>query len=404
MAKRISLINKETIMRFNLKSTILAMGMLPFLFGTAHAQTQGVSDTEILIGSHIDLSGPAAPGMPMLRNGMQLRIDEVNAAGGVHGRKIKLLVEDNGSQPQMAVRAVQKLVKSDNVFALINSFGSGANAATVKAATDAGVLVFAPWAASGIIQKVSGNSPLLFTTVQNYDTTTNNGVSWAIKNWKVQKVGFIYQEGPLGDLVKAGLVESLKNSTATLAAEASTKAGDIDFSSQVAKMKAANVDMIFMASILRDTVGVMSEVKKLNWSEVKVLTALPGRSSIVAKTGKESVEGLHGIGGWKLHDPETTEPAAKKFLADFKQKFNMDADENAANSYSYTSWFIAGLQANGRNLSSQSLAKALQTVPHQDFTTYSRQTFTNNHVGPEMASIDVIKNGKWTQVAAPSGK
>ncbi len=391
-------------MRFNFKSTILAMGMLPFLLGTAQAQTQGVSDTEILIGSHIDLSGPAAPGMPMLRNGMQLRIDEVNAAGGVHGRKIKLLVEDNGSQPQMAVRAVQKLVKSDNVFALLNSFGSGPNAATVKAATDAGVLVFAPWAASGIIQKVSGNSPLLFTTVQNYDTTTNNGVSWAVKNWKAQKVGFIYQEGPLGDLVKAGLVESLKNSSATLAAEASTKAGDIDFSSQVAKMKAANVDMIFMASILRDTVGVMSEVKKLNWSDVKVLTALPGRSSIVAKTGKESVEGLYGIGGWKLHDPETTEPAAKKFLADFKQKFNMDADENAANSYSYTSWFIAGLQANGRNLSSQSLAKALQTVPHQDFTTYSRQTFTNNHVGPEMASIDVIKNGKWTQVAAPSGK
>lgn len=391
-------------MRFNFKSTILAMGMLPFLLGTAQAQTQGVSDTEILIGSHIDLSGPAAPGMPMLRNGMQLRIDEVNAAGGVHGRKIKLLVEDNGSQPQMAVRAVQKLVKSDNVFALLNSFGSGANAATVKAATDAGVLVFAPWAASGIIQKVSGNSPLLFTTVQNYDTTTNNGVSWAVKNWKAQKVGFIYQEGPLGDLVKAGLVESLKNTTATLAAEASTKAGDIDFSSQVAKMKAANVDMIFMASILRDTVGVMSEVKKLNWSDVKVLTALPGRSSIVAKTGKESVEGLYGIGGWKLHDPETTEPAAKKFLADFKQKFNMDADENAANSYSYTSWFIAGLQANGRNLSPQSLAKALQTVPHQDFTTFSRQTFTNNHVGPEMASIDVIKNGKWTQVAAPSGK
>ena len=391
-------------MRFNFKSTILAMGMLPFLLGTAQAQTQGVSDTEILIGSHIDLSGPAAPGMPMLRNGMQLRIDEVNAAGGVHGRKIKLLVEDNGSQPQMAVRAVQKLVKSDNVFALLNSFGSGANAATVKAATDAGVLVFAPWAASGIIQKVSGNSPLLFTTVQNYDTTTNNGVSWAVKNWKAQKVGFIYQEGPLGDLVKAGLVESLKNSSATLAAEASTKAGDIDFSSQVAKMKAANVDMIFMASILRDTVGVMSEVKKLNWSDVKVLTALPGRSSIVAKTGKESVEGLYGIGGWKLHDPETTEPAAKKFLADFKQKFNMDADENAANAYSYTSWFIAGLQANGRNLSTQSLAKALQTVPHQDFTTFSRQTFTNNHVGPEMASIDVIKNGKWTQVAAPSGK
>ena len=157
------------------------------LVGAAQAQpTQGVSDTEIVIGTHIDLSGPAAAGMPMLRNGMQLRIDELNAAGGVHGRKIKLIVEDNASQPQQAVRAVQKLLKSDNVFAILNPFGSGPTAATVKMSTDAGVMVFAPWAASGIIQKVSGNSPLLFTTVQNYDTTTANGLGWALKNWKSQ--------------------------------------------------------------------------------------------------------------------------------------------------------------------------------------------------------------------------
>ena len=108
--------------------------------------------------------------------------------------EIKLIVEDNASQPQQAVRAVQKLIKSDNVLAIVNPFGSGPTAATVKMATDAGVMVFAPWAASGIIQKVSGNSPLLFTTVQNYDSTTANGLAWALKNWKSQKVGVIYQE------------------------------------------------------------------------------------------------------------------------------------------------------------------------------------------------------------------
>ena len=114
----------------------------------------GVSDTEIVIGTHLDLSGPTAAGMPMLRNAMQMRIDEANAAGGVNGRKIKLITEDNASQPQQAVRAVQKLIKSDDVFAIVNSFGSGPNAATVKMATDAGVVVFGPWAASGIIQKI----------------------------------------------------------------------------------------------------------------------------------------------------------------------------------------------------------------------------------------------------------
>jgi ABC-type branched-subunit amino acid transport system substrate-binding protein len=372
------------------------------LASLAQAQSQGIKDNEIVLGTHLDLSGPVAAGMPMLRNAMQMRIDEVNAAGGIHGRKIRLIVEDNGSQPQMAVRAVQKLVRSDQVFAIVNPFGSGPNAATVKVATDAGVIVFAPWAASGIIQKVGGNSPLLFTTVQNYDSTTATGVSWAVKNWKTQRVGVIYQEGPFGDLVRAGVNQALKEAGGfTVAAEAAWKAGDIDFSSQVARMKAANVDLIIAGTITRETVGVMAETRKLGWN-VRVLTTLPGRSSIVVKVGKEAVEGLYGIGGWRLHDPDSKDPVAQKFMTGFKQKFNMDADENAANSYSYMSWFLAGLEAAGRNLTTDAAVKALQASRHSDFTTYTSQRFVNNHVSPELASIDQVKGGKWVQVAEPA--
>ena len=387
-------------MKLNRRTALIAAGSL--LVGAAHAA--GVSDSEIVIGTHLDLSGPTAPGMPMLRNAMQMRIDEVNAAGGVNGRKIRLIVEDNGSQPQQAVRAVQKLVKSDGVFAIVNPFGSGPNAATVKMATDAGTIVFAPWAASGIIQKVSGNSPLLFTTVQNYDTTTATALSWAVKNWKTPRVGVIYQEGPFGDLLRAGVAQALKEGGFTVAAEAAYKVGDIDFSSQVARMKAANVDLILAGTVVRETVGVSAEVKKLNWTNVRVLTALPGRSMIVAKLGKEAVEGLYGIGGWQLHDPASTDTNAQRFMNNFKAKFNMEADENAANAYSYTSWFIAGLQAAGRNLTTDSAVAALRATSHQDFTTYSRQSFQNNHVSPEYASIDQVRGGKWVQVAAPMGK
>ena len=367
----------------------------------AGAQAGGVTDTEIVLGSHLDLSGPTAAGMPMLRNAMQMRIDEANAVGGVHGRKLRLIVEDNGSQPQMAVRAVQKFVKSDDVFAIINSFGSGPNAATVKAATDAGVVVFAPWAASAIIQKVAGNSPLLFTTVQNYDSTTATGLSWAIKNWGAKKVGVIYQEGPFGDLVRAGVTSALKGANQTVAAEAAYKVGDIDFSSQVARMKAADVDLIVAATVVRETIGVMAEVKKLGWANVKVLSAIPGRSSIVARLGKDAVEGLYGIGGWQMHDSGSKDAGAQKFLAAYKQKFSADADENAANAYSYTDWFISILQATGRNLTAEGFAKAAPSVGHQDFTTYSRQNFSANHVSPEYAGIDQLKGGRWEPVAPP---
>ena len=158
----------KTIHRRTLLAAACALALAP-------AWAAGVSDTEIVIGTHLDLSGPTAAGMPMLRNAMQMRIDEANAAG-IHGRRLRLITEDNASQPQQAVRAVQKLVKSDGVFAIVNSFGSGPNAATAKMATDAGVVLFAPWAAAGVMHKITGNSPLLFTTVQNYDTTTAAGL------------------------------------------------------------------------------------------------------------------------------------------------------------------------------------------------------------------------------------
>lgn len=386
------------------RRTLLAGAVLAASLGAsslAQAQTQGVTDTEIVLGTHLDLSGPVAAGMPSLRNAMQLRIEEVNAAGGIHGRKVRLVIEDNAGQPQQAVRAVQKLTKSDNVFAIINPFGSGANLATLKMVIDANVILWAPWAASNIIQKTANGSPLVFTTVQNYDSTTATGMSWAAKNWKPQRVGVIYQEGAFGDMVKAGVAQAQKEVGGfTVAAEASWKAGDIDFSSQVARMKAANVDVIVAGTITRETVAVMAETKKLGWN-VKVLTTLPGRSSIVIGVGKDAVDGLYGIGGWRLHDAASKEPEVAKFLAAFKQKFNADADENAANAYSYTAWFLGALQSVGRNLTTDGAVKALQASSHQDFTTYARQSFKANHVNPELVSIDQVKGGKWTKVSEP---
>jgi branched-chain amino acid transport system substrate-binding protein len=182
-----------------LKNTLLAALLATGLAGGA--QAAGVTATEIVLGTHLDLSGPVAAGMPSLRNGMQMRLDEANDAGGVNGRKFRMVVEDNGSQPQMAVRAIDKLIRKDEVFAIVNAFGSATNAAVVKRAVDEGVLYFAPWGASSIIRKSSADSPLLFTTTPNYDGIMTTGVTWMLDTYKPKKVGYIYQEGPLGALM-----------------------------------------------------------------------------------------------------------------------------------------------------------------------------------------------------------
>ena len=83
---------------------------------SAHAQSQGVSSNEILIGSIQDLSGPLAGFSKMAAAGMQMRADEINAKGGIHGRKLKLIVEDSAYNPTKAVQVAQKLINQDKVF------------------------------------------------------------------------------------------------------------------------------------------------------------------------------------------------------------------------------------------------------------------------------------------------
>jgi ABC-type branched-subunit amino acid transport system substrate-binding protein len=386
-------LNRRQLLATGAAGLVLAGGIRP-------ARAAGVHDGEIVIGTHIDLSGPTAAAMPMLRNGTELRLNEANAAGGIHGRQIRFIVEDNGSQPQLAVRAAQKLIRQDEVFAILNPFGSGTNAATIGLAMEAGTVVFAPWAASAIMHQVAQNNPLLFTTVQDYHTTTGRALLRVIPAWGVSRVGVIYQEGPFGDLIRAGVNIAMQQLGMTVADEAAYRPGDIDFSSQVARLRAADCDLVLAGTVIRETVAVMSEVKKLGW-DVRVLTAIPGRSTVVARLGGADAEGLYGIGGWRLHGPDTTDPDAQGFIARFQAAYGMMPDENAANAYSYTDWFVQGLAAAGRDLTAESFIAAVRGVAHSDFTTYAEQRFVNNHAMPELVSIDRIEGGRWVPTGEP---
>jgi ABC-type branched-subunit amino acid transport system substrate-binding protein len=182
-------------------------------------------------------------------------------------------------------------------------------------------------------------------------------------------------------------------------AEAGYKVADIDFSSQVARMKAAGTDLIVIATVTRETVGIMSEVKKLGWTDVKVLTGNPGRTGIVLQLGKDTVEGLYGVGVWKAG---TDAPEVKGWKDSFKKRFNnMEPDENALLSYVYTDWFVKGLAAAGRDVTADKVAKALQTTGYDDkgLIFYGPKSFKANHIDPETVRVDQATGGRWVSVS-----
>ena len=120
----------------SLKALGLAVGALALTHLPAAAQTKvtndGISATEIVIGTHQDLSGPIKVWGVPVSNGMKMAVEEINAAGGIQGRKLRMILEDNGYDPKRAVLASQKMVERDKIFAMIGPMGSP----TVLAAQD----------------------------------------------------------------------------------------------------------------------------------------------------------------------------------------------------------------------------------------------------------------------------
>jgi ABC-type branched-subunit amino acid transport system substrate-binding protein len=369
---------------------------------TASAQTpQGVTATEIVLGSHLDLTGPTAAGMEWLRTGMLMKVDEINDKGGIHGRKLRLVIEDSGLNPAKAVRAVEKLVGSDKVFAVVSSFGTTPTIAAYGKAIEAGVPHLFPWSGvAGPFHK--DKSPISFTNVVNYDWGTAAGVNWAIKNLKPQKIGALVQDDAFGQLVLKGVADAAKANNMTVAATATFKPTEVDLSAQLTALKNAGVDLVVLGTVVRQTVGAYVGSRQMGWN-VNMITSIPGRNQTIlaiAASTKASLDGLWGISQWRIHDKTTDLASAKAWIEAYEAKYNKPATMEAMVAYSLIEWTAAALEAAGKDLTVEKFAKALREMKYADkFGNPTQSLADGNHAQPQTVAVDQVKGGKWVKVS-----
>ncbi len=370
--------------------------------GAAQAQApQGVTATEIVLGTHLDLSGPTAAGMDWLRTGLQMKVDEINDKGGIHGRKIRLIVEDNALNPARAVRAVEKLVGSDKVFAILSSFGTTPTIAAYGKAIEAGVPHLFPWSGvSGPFHKEK--SPLSYTFVVNYDWGTAAGVNWAIKSLKPKKIGVLYQDDPFGQLVLKGVTDAAKVNNLSIAATATFKPTDVDLSAQLTALKNAEVDLVVLGTVVRQTVSGYVGARQMGWN-VNMITSIPGRNQTIlaiAAATKANLDGLYGISQWRIHDKATDLASAKAWIEAYEAKVKKPATMEAMVAYSTMEWTAMALEAAGKDLTVEKFTKALREMKYTD--KFGNPTVTladGNHAKPETVAVDQIKGGKWVKIS-----
>ncbi len=363
----------------------------------AHAQTNGVTKNEIVIGSIQDLSGPIAGFGKQARNGMLMRVDEINEVGGVNGRKLKLVVEDSGYDPKKALLAAQKMVQKDKIFAMIGTLGTGVVMATLPTLMDRNVPNLFPLTAAR--EMYEPLHKLKFSFAAPYFDQAKSGVKYMQKERGAKKICIIYQDDDFGLEVLKGAEAGLKEIGMDFTEKTSYKRGATDFSSQVAKMRGAGCDTVVMGTVIRETIGTIGEARKNGWHPNFIGTSA-SYTELIHKLGGKAMDGFYSayqIGVPYLDDASKN---LRDWGARYKARFNEEPSVFSAYGYSMVDMFATAANKAGPNLTVDGLVNALETTvfPRDMFGSPQYQFTKTNHLGNAKSRIGQIRNGKWEAV------
>ncbi|GGC54172.1 ABC transporter substrate-binding protein [Chelatococcus reniformis] len=364
---------------------------------------QGVSGAEIVLGTHQDMSGPLKGWSVPVVNGMRLAIDEVNAAGGIDGRKLRLVVEDSGSDPKKAVLATQKLVEKDKIFAMVGAMGSPTVLAPQGYLLDAGVFQLFPFTAAEFTFKLAPGAAqdrLKFANLLPYVESTRAAVKYMMQTGKYKSPCLLHQDDEYGRNVLDGLTQQLEAMKIQPVGVATYKRGASDFSAQTARLKATGCDLLVLGTVIRETIAVMTEAKRTGW-DVTVLGATPTNVPEVPQLGKENVEGLYAAGYLQVPDAATATGALKDWLTAYDKRFGIPANTQAILGYNAVMAFATYARLAGKELNGASLLAALESgKPYADIFRSPPIAFSpTNHLGSTVTQIQQVKDGRWEVVS-----
>jgi len=358
------------------------------------AEQQGVSKNEIVIGTIQDLSGPLAGYGKQARNGMQLRIDELNEQGAIHGRKLKLLVEDSGYDPKKAVLAAQKLVNQDKIFIMAGHLGTAQNNAAMPIQFEKQVVNFMPLTASR--DMYDAPNELKYALLSSYYDQIRMVLPKMATDKNAKKICIIYQDDEFGLEVLRGAEAGVKTLNMELTEKTSFKRGSTDFSTQVAKMKSAGCELVVLGTIIRETIGTVAEARKTGFNPI-FLASIAAYTDLIHKLGGKAMDGIYATN--VVQNPyldEASQPI--RFWANkYKTKFNEDPAVFSAYGYIMIDIFIQAAQKAGPNLTSASFVKAMNsmTIPPDFFGTPTLTYNNTKRLGSEAVKLSQIQDGKW---------
>ena len=388
--------NKWTIVKAAMAGVAAAS-----LSSGASAQTRGVTATEVTFGMHTDLSGVAATYGVSSSNGVKMRFDEINDAGGINGRKLKVIIEDQGYQVPKAVQACNKLINRDKVFAFVAPLGTPMNNACFKEQFSVGVPNLFPLSAARSMYEPYER--LKFYGAASYVDQIRSGIEYFVKQKGKKAVCVMYQDTDFGKEILEGAELQTKKLGIKIVESAAHKPTDQDFTAPITKLRNAGCDLIAMGTIVRDSIVPYTTARKAGWNDVTFLGSAAVYDLVVGAA--PGMDGFYGMGLTEMPYVDSNVASVKKFVEDYKKKFNVDPNIGAVYGYVAADLTVQGLKNAGKDLTLDSFIKGMEAIKnHKDIFNGPAVTFGPNiRQGANSSFLAEVKGGKWSRVTEPLG-
>lgn len=344
---------KKTVIIMSAFALVISLATVP----GAMAE-RGVTDTEIRIGQWGPQTGPAALWGSVGR-GTGCYFDMINAEGGIHGRKIKYFLRDDGYMPPRTKAIAKELVEDKEVFAFAGGVGTATGMAVKKYLHKKKV----PWVgpASGSSHWAFPPTKYLFADYPIYCDEVTILINYAVKTMGKKRIAFFYQNDDFGKEGLIGAQMALEKHGMKLVAAVSVEPLDTDLSSHCMKLKSANPDCVIMFLLPKHGAIILGTAAKMGfrpqWISASVLSDTPIMYKISKGLFKDVVLTTFG------EVPDSPHPLMKKY----KEAHDRFAPKDRWGIFFYAGFIfvepmVEGLKRSGRDLTADNFVKAMETL------------------------------------------
>lgn len=350
----------------------------------------------IKIGFFAPITGPAAADGASAKNAVELGVKDVNASGGIKGKKVELIVYDDRLKAEEAVAIANKLIEKDKVVGVVSGSYSGPTRVSAPIFQKAGMPMVAGYAVHPDVTwdpNTKKPNDFMFRNGFLGEIEGAAAAQFAVKDLKAQKISMIYMDNDFGRSISAGFAARAEKLGAKILAKEMYKfPGEKDFRPFLTRIKEGNPDVIFAAGYYNEAASIVRQAKELD-IKAQILGEEGFDSPKFIEIAGPAAEGIIIATNLDRDDPR---PLVQNFIKNYKAAYKEDADMVGASSYDAFMILVDAIKKAGTD--AKAIQKALFETKDYNGLTGKISRFVEGEV-VKPVQIQIVKEGKFRRKA-----